>query len=360
MSDDWETDPDFVNDVSEREQRWGSKTVAGSGRQPSIDMEALRREVIEADQNAKLKAASNLSYGYGGKFGVETDRMDKSAVGHDHIEPVEKHSSQIDYRTGFGGRFGVQSDRQDKCAVGWDHVENVEKHPSQKDYAIGFGGKYGVQEDRQDKSAVDWSYRSESTPHASQANVPKVSYANGEHQAKTLDAVNPSSDGENETKLHPSQMKADVPNLSGSVAALRDRFNAKPQAGTNRAVRSVAQQRVCADQFRWNEGNKTSTRAQTDRNSPVLVSEAPSQLEENPKQVSPVFPPPTAISEPVNEPVRMCTAVALFDYTAVEDDELTFSTGELITEIEKIDPGWWKGVCRGKIGLLPSNYVQEQ
>jgi len=31
-NDDWETDADFVNDVTEEEQRWGSKTVAGSGR----------------------------------------------------------------------------------------------------------------------------------------------------------------------------------------------------------------------------------------------------------------------------------------------------------------------------------------
>lgn len=30
--DDWETDTDFVNDVTEQEQRWGSKTVEGSGR----------------------------------------------------------------------------------------------------------------------------------------------------------------------------------------------------------------------------------------------------------------------------------------------------------------------------------------
>lgn len=30
--DDWETDPDFVNDVTEEEQRWGSKTIVGSGR----------------------------------------------------------------------------------------------------------------------------------------------------------------------------------------------------------------------------------------------------------------------------------------------------------------------------------------
>lgn len=30
--DDWETDPDFINDVDEQQQRWGSTTVEGSGR----------------------------------------------------------------------------------------------------------------------------------------------------------------------------------------------------------------------------------------------------------------------------------------------------------------------------------------
>lgn len=30
--DDWETDPDFVNDVTEEQQRWGSATIEGSGR----------------------------------------------------------------------------------------------------------------------------------------------------------------------------------------------------------------------------------------------------------------------------------------------------------------------------------------
>lgn len=30
--DEWETDPDFVNDVDEQQQRWGSTTVQGSGR----------------------------------------------------------------------------------------------------------------------------------------------------------------------------------------------------------------------------------------------------------------------------------------------------------------------------------------
>lgn len=43
--------------------------------------------------------------------------MDKSAVGHDYVPPKFKHASQTDYSTGFGGKFGVQSDRIDKVCM---------------------------------------------------------------------------------------------------------------------------------------------------------------------------------------------------------------------------------------------------
>ena len=45
--DDWETDPDFVNEQTEEEQRWGSKTVEGSGRQDTFSMGQLRGNVVE-------------------------------------------------------------------------------------------------------------------------------------------------------------------------------------------------------------------------------------------------------------------------------------------------------------------------
>ena len=38
-----------------------------------------------------------------------------------------------DYAVGFGGKFGVQADRQDKSAVGWDHHESLHQHESQTD-----------------------------------------------------------------------------------------------------------------------------------------------------------------------------------------------------------------------------------
>ena len=41
-------------------------------------------------------------------------------------------SSCLDYKKGFGGSFGIQKDRVDKSAHGWEHVENLDKHASQK------------------------------------------------------------------------------------------------------------------------------------------------------------------------------------------------------------------------------------
>lgn len=38
----------------------------------------------------------------------------------------------VDYSTGFGGKYGVQTDRKDKSAVGWEHQEKLEKHESQQ------------------------------------------------------------------------------------------------------------------------------------------------------------------------------------------------------------------------------------
>lgn len=148
----------------------------------------MRSEVIQEDIDANEKLAhqsqKDVKLGFGGKFGVQKDRMDKSAVGFDYHEKLAAHASQKDHSAGFGGKFGVQKDRVDKSAVGWEHHEKVEKHESQKgisyysirlaeppvllDYSAGFGGKFGVQKDRVDKSSVGWDYHEKVEKHESQ------------------------------------------------------------------------------------------------------------------------------------------------------------------------------------------------
>jgi cortactin len=81
-------------------------------------MTKLKEETQRADEEKKKKLIEETdltgSRGYGGKFGVQKDRMDKTALGHDYIGKVEKHASQKDYADGFGGKFGL-SKTMDKC-----------------------------------------------------------------------------------------------------------------------------------------------------------------------------------------------------------------------------------------------------
>lgn len=95
-----------------------------------VSVSKLKEEVVKKEP-ADGKAATSFSAGYGGKFGVQNDRVDKSAVGFDYKSSLEKHSSQTDYSKGFGGKYGVQSNQKDKAAVGFDHVEQLAKHSSQ-------------------------------------------------------------------------------------------------------------------------------------------------------------------------------------------------------------------------------------
>ncbi|CAL8385495.1 unnamed protein product [Gadus morhua 'NCC'] len=206
--DDWETDPDFENDVSEQEQRWGAKTIEGSGHSEHISVAKLREAVSMEHQRGREKeqaAAPQASYGYGGRFGVEKDRMDKGAMGHDFVAEVERHSSQTDAARGFGGKFGVQKDRMDKAALGFEHKEKVEQHASQKDHSKGFGGKYGVEKEKVDRSALGYDYKGETEKHQSQRDYAKGFGGKFGVDKDNVDKAAMGYDYKGETEKHQSQ-----------------------------------------------------------------------------------------------------------------------------------------------------------
>ncbi|XP_037043217.1 LIM and SH3 domain protein Lasp isoform X1 [Bradysia coprophila] len=51
---------------------------------------------------------------------------------------------------------------------------------------------------------------------------------------------------------------------------------------------------------------------------------------------------------------------AIYDYEAQDSDEVSFSEGDIIFEVESIDAGWMTGKVErsGKTGMLPANYVE--
>ncbi|XP_056136786.1 drebrin-like b isoform X3 [Lampris incognitus] len=56
---------------------------------------------------------------------------------------------------------------------------------------------------------------------------------------------------------------------------------------------------------------------------------------------------------------RGVCARALYDYQAADDTEISFDPDEIITGIEMIDEGWWRGYGpNGHFGMFPANYVE--
>ncbi|KAM7354913.1 FCH and double SH3 domains nervous wreck isoform 3-T6 [Cochliomyia hominivorax] len=77
---------------------------------------------------------------------------------------------------------------------------------------------------------------------------------------------------------------------------------------------------------------------------------------QSPDQVSVIMAPQKKKSE-----VQYC--IALYDYDATAEDELTFEEGQIIKIVTKtahgVDDGWWEGELDGKFGNFPSLVVEE-
>ncbi|XP_064905578.1 hematopoietic lineage cell-specific protein isoform X1 [Columba livia] len=501
QGDDWDTDPDFVNDISEQEQRWGAKTIEGSGRAEHIDIHQLRNKVSEEHEVIKkkeLETGPKASYGYGGKFGTERDRMDKCAVGHEYVADVgkhssqtdaaqgfggkygvqrdradksamgfeykgevEKHSSQKDYSKGFGGRYGVERDKVDKAAVGFDYKSQAEKHDSQKDYSVGFGGKFGIQRDRQDKSALGWDHQEEMQPHESQTDYAK---GFGGRYGVQKDRVDKSAAGFGEMAAPTSSYEKTRPveaEASSGTSSLRSRFESMarsaeeesrrqaeerarrqarerqaarrkeiPQRGRDHAEAAAAPAAAGAPGAASQAGplahGEQQEAIREDEETAPTLPPRPADLDEElckgPSQNQPIYSESLDVGdyEELPEPSDYCDstsagadyeelpatrgepdaiydnggdggddyeeilpgepsqsqhhpgetddayegesagvcAVALYDYQGDGDDEISFDPDDTITHIEMVDEGWWRGQCRGKVGLFPANYVK--
>ena len=98
---------------------------------------------------------------------------------------------------------------------------------------------------------------------------------------------------------------------------------------------------------------------QADSSVAAPQAEASSQMNNNNlnTQLSDVTAAPVATS--VTAQTKKIQARALYDYDADDDTEISFLPGDIITEIDMFDEGWWTGTGPdGKVGMFPANYVQ--
>ncbi|NXK20465.1 HCLS1 protein, partial [Arenaria interpres] len=482
QGDDWDTDPDFVVSVC-------SCTVSDLPRLCLTSIHQLRSKVSEEHEVIKkkeLETGPKASYGYGGKFGTERDRMDKCAVGHEYVADIGKHSSQTDAAQGFGGKYGVQRDRADKSALGFEYKGEVEKHSSQKGksmgtyYSKGFGGRYGVERDKVDKAAVGFDYKSQVEKHDSQKDYAK---GFGGRYGVQKDRVDKSAAGFSEMAAPTPSYEKTRPveaGTSSGTRSLRSRFENMAKSAEEESRRQAEEERVrrqareCQAAQRKRQplqpcqpgclGALTESRLchkecrlpwvgavrswesclhlsqvtflplpsqqeakREDEETPPTLPPRPVDLGEElckiPSQDQPIYSESLDVGgdyEELPEPSDYCDgtsggadyeelpaslgktdaiydhgedgdddyenilpeepsqsqphlgemanvyeveytgtcAVALYDYQGDGDDEISFDPDDTITHIEMVDEGWWRGQCRGKMGLFPANYVK--
>ncbi|XP_056427183.1 drebrin-like protein isoform X2 [Hyla sarda] len=80
---------------------------------------------------------------------------------------------------------------------------------------------------------------------------------------------------------------------------------------------------------------------------------------EEPPKVEPEEQQEEAVYETGIDEDRGLCARALYDYQAADDTEISFDPDHIITHIEMIDEGWWRGYGPdGHYGMFPANYVE--
>jgi hypothetical protein len=68
-------------------------------------------------------------------------------------------------------------------------------------------------------------------------------------------------------------------------------------------------------------------------------------------------PSPAMSHTPSPPPAIPTQVVALYDFEAVNAEELNIHQGDTIIVTKKDDSGWWEGTLNGQTGIFPANYV---
>ncbi len=99
---------------------------------------------------------------------------------------------------------------------------------------------------------------------------------------------------------------------------------------------------------------------------PPSEAPAPSRVVDSVPRAAPVAAAPEPVAPPQEAPQAAPASSgpryrAMYDYAAADDDEVSFSEGDIIVNAEVIDEGWMTGTVEssGRQGMLPANYVEK-
>ncbi|XP_018581619.2 hematopoietic lineage cell-specific protein-like isoform X3 [Scleropages formosus] len=383
VGDDTHADRRAQNDVSEQEQRW-------AGHREHISVSELRQKVSQ--EHAMLKEKPGAPCRPGGIFGLERNHINKVPMGRSYVAQMEGHSSQAETVVRTGRRLGVQKEQVDKLTVGLkskDHAENrVRRRDAVSACPKGLGRMFSMQKlkEKVDRAPERKNHGGEVEKAESQRESPRMFGAENEKVAADRNDTGISK----KQKPQKEHVGVSVPNAG--AAALRTEFENLVRTLDEDSRRRVEEDRARRKRKEQQQQTQTGRKVERQRTPLVLNSgktpaafavlhqvtheEPLTQKQQMTGSPGPAAGHPEHSSEEDGEyedmgkaPVqadesdyedltRRTSAVAMYSYRGEDEDEISFSVSDVITNIEMASEAWWRGYCHGRFGYFPACFVQ--
>jgi len=341
--DDWDTDPNFVNDVSEKDQRWGSKQGGGKAKEV-VNMNELRTQVQDSNAQASKDAMAkktNYAYGYGGKFGVQADRMDKSA----HTAAVtsnDKDTSNTSYKP-----QGPLKDTKSAAKAFEDKAAAAKVEPPKPAPRA---------------NAPKWTPPPAAPKPA--VTAPKPAITGPKPVAKTFSPPKP-REPEPEPVVVVREPEPEPEPIPEPVVVVKvtEEWTEPAPAATEEWTESAPVEPVQAATDDWNNSAQPAT-DDWSNNAPAQPatddwSEQPQeQLQEQPQEQLQEQPPQDSGQGGDQNSAVPTQCKAIYDFEAQDETELGFKVDDVITVLQAIDNEWWQGEIDGRVGIFPVSYIQ--
>lgn len=108
-----------------------------------------------------------------------------------------------------------------------------------------------------------------------------------------------------------------------------------------------------------NESIYPSIETSTVQTKTTAAKTTPSAISQNAPTNSPLSKPVASFATLNQKPIKY--VIALYDYEAQADGDLSFTANEKIELVQKTQftNDWWTGKLNGRVGIFPGNYVKE-
>ncbi|KAI8580168.1 hypothetical protein K450DRAFT_238490 [Umbelopsis ramanniana AG] len=319
--------------------RWGSSQESDQSKADQVraereraEQEAQEREqamAAEREQRAREEAArqEERSRAYQAQQDQDSQRQQQQREEEERRRQEEEHQRQLQ--------------REEEEAA---HQQQAEEDERQRRLAEEQEAERARQQQEEEEQHRRQLEEDEARQQQEQAQLEADLAASAQHAA--------------ETAGHAAEVAVDPHSANGISAVVLFTYDASEENEISMVEGEIIHNIEQLDEGWWSGTSEDGSRSGLFPSNYVQIletqpeHEAPAQTTHVPEPVEPEAP-----AEPEGP-----SAVALYDYDAGEENEISFAENQVIRDIQFVSDDWWSGLAPdgSAVGLFPANYVQLQ